>query len=95
MNVLIQINNMKTAKEVFDKHYEYHRNMDKGMLIDPHSKEMILSAMNEYAIQFMQPKDCYQCEGTGTVIFPSKATQQCMICNGTGKLIVLPIQPNT
>ncbi len=91
---------MKTAEEILKpitlSYWESHQHEnylhEEGEYV---KLEDAVKAMNEYALQFIHPKDCYQCDGTGTVIFPSKATQQCMICAGTGKLIILPMQQNT
>lgn len=89
---------MKTAEEIIqEKISKYNSNAPDIFKFQFSKKEMLIfvGAMEEYALQFIHPKDCYQCDGTGTVIFPSKATQQCMICKGTGKLIILPMQQNT
>lgn len=89
---------MKTPEEILTKvlnEWDNPNELDLMSILAKRSLPFMEKAMNEYALQFIHPKDCYQCDGTGTVIFPSKATQQCMICKGTGKLIILPMQKNT
>ena len=89
---------MKTAEEILTKvlnEWDNPDELDLMTILAKRSLPFMQKAMEEYALQFIHPKDCYQCDGTGTVIFPSEATQQCMICNGTGKLIILPMQKNT
>ncbi len=73
---------MKTPQEIITK---------RGLPLNAGIED----AMNEFAVQFIHPKDCYQCDGQGKITLPSLVRMDCMICNGTGKLILLPTQQNT
>jgi hypothetical protein len=43
---------MKTAKELFDKRYEYYRNIERNPPIPVESREFIFNTMEEYAREF-------------------------------------------
>ena len=78
----------KTAEEILDKiFFEYP--------FTTNGRNQILRAMREYASQFINPTQCYNCNGDGQVTLPSLARHPCIICNGTGKIILLPPTQNT
>jgi len=45
---------MKTAKEIFDRKYEFYRNMENKPVIPIEAREMIFNAMEEYAQQLKE-----------------------------------------
>lgn len=57
--------------------------------------DQAIRAMNQYAAQFIEPKECHQCNGTGDVYFSPIHPVKCENCKGTGKIIYLPIKTNT
>lgn len=75
---------MKTKQEILDKHLENKLCDRKKDYIDDSSVyDCIEAAMDEYALQFMNIKECSECKG---VI----GNNYCSWCKGAGKYILLP-----
>ena len=47
---------MKTDKEIFDKRYEFYRNMENKPLIPLEARELIFAVMQEYAEAYHESK---------------------------------------
>ena len=73
---------MKTAEEIYDSEFidfGFHSPANAVM------KKKIISAMNQYAYQFMNFVICNNCNGSGEV-----CNTKCIYCNGYKKVILLP-----
>lgn len=79
---------MKTALEILNSKIDF----SKDGIID---REKAIEAMNEYAVQFIQPTKCWQCDGEGKTLIGICDNHTCQMCMGAGKLIILPMQQNT
>lgn len=98
---------MKTAEEILKgkltctcyEAYKIRKMADPDCALCENTSE-IVEAMEEYASQFIHQTNCIQCEGTGNIVISINPdgqdyTQTCMNCKGVGKVIMLPMQPNT
>ena len=78
---------MKTTEEILTSHglWNYADNIKL-------SRQKLIELMDEYAVQFMNIKECHQCKGTGII---EGGIVKCMNCSGQGKIIYLPIKTTT
>ena len=72
---------LKTVDDIFNSIFSSQNN---------YNEHNIKRAMQEYAFQFINTSDCYNCNGTGKV-----CNTNCITCKGVGKLIILPITTTT
>lgn len=79
------------AKEDCLKNKMTMQSQGGGLPITWYTKQDVLNAMDEYAVQFMNITPCHACNGTGIGV----GITSCMNCSGQGKIVLMPIITTT